>query len=104
MDWIQDVWSIILIIVLIIGGFVYLRSSLTKQSHDELADLAETRGETIDDLRTELHELQAKVALLEGQMQAIQSIKAREIAVEVARFLRSDFTDADVPRGEYPPA
>ena len=89
MDWVQDAWSIVLIIVLIVGGFVYLRSTLAQQSHDELSELAETRGNTIDDLRTELHALQRKVASLEGQMAAIQAIKAREIAIEVARILKN---------------
>lgn len=88
MELLQDAWSIILILVAIAGGFVYLRSSLAKQSHDELSELAETRGNTIDDLRDELHSLQRKVASLEGQMAAIQAIKAREIATEVARILK----------------
>lgn len=88
MDFLTNAWDVVLVLVVIVAGFVYLRSTLAKQSHDELADLAETRGNTIDDLRTELRSLQSKVATLEGQMQAIQAIKAREIAVEVARILR----------------
>lgn len=69
-------------------GFVILRSSLVKQRSSELADLAETRGETISDLEKKVDTMQLEIKVLQGQLQAYQSLKAEEIAIEVARLLK----------------
>ena len=72
----------------------YLWSSIRKVRHGEVVELMETRGQHIADLESEVSALQKKVAILEqhvAQLEqaaaAYQSIKANEIAVEVARLL-----------------
>lgn len=72
---------------MVFAGAVYIRSALVKQRHSELEQLADTRGERIKDLEAQLLRVETRLAQLEGQMHAIQAIKAEEIAMEVARLL-----------------
>lgn len=72
------------------GAVFWLRSTFQKQRHEELAQLAETRGHRIQDqddkIRRQddkIRQLQDSVAELRGQMQAMQALKASEIADEV---------------------
>lgn len=69
---------------------VWLRSALVKQRHEELENLAETRGERVTDLEARVTELQQKVAELQGQMTAMQSLKASEIADAVVEKLKQN--------------
>jgi TolA-binding protein len=83
-----EVWQVILVVAAVVGAAVYVTSTLVRQRHEELEKLAETRGNRIEDLEKKVDEQNRRIAALEGQMQAIQSIKAQEIAVEVVRLMR----------------
>lgn len=74
------VLEIIVFAVTVALAAVWLRSSIAKQRTTELASLAETRGHTIDDLRSEMHSLRAEVAELKGALQALESMKVQEMA------------------------
>lgn len=82
--------------VILLGAVsvAYLWSAVRKVKQTEVVELMETRGQHITDLESEVHSLQEKVAILEQHVRqlehaaaAYQSIKANEIAVEVARLL-----------------
>lgn len=90
MEIIGSVWAIVLIISAIIGGAAYLKSALVRQRNDELQQLAETRGETIKDLRAEVEDLRRDVAHLTGMVTALNGIKANEIADLVVAKLIND--------------
>ena len=88
--------TLLLIGFLIAGGvgWVQLRSQTTRGHTEELEDLAKTRGHRIHDLEssnkrleTQVANLASKVENLQGQMEALQRIKANEIALEVVRLL-----------------
>ena len=85
-------WQIALNVVGFIGlgliGYFWLRSSTAKQNIAETQQLAITRGERIVDLEAEVHRLAERLSRVEGQMEAIQRLKAQEIAVEVVALLR----------------
>lgn len=85
---IQFIFSSILFAGLVWAAAVYIRSALVKQRHSELEQLVDTRGERIKDLESQIVRLEHRLALIEGQMAAIQAIKAEEIATEVARLLK----------------
>lgn len=96
-------WNLIVVLGAMAAGVVYIRSALVKQRHDELEALASTRGDRIADLQqelaaikaayqTEISELKGQVRELRGQMDAVQVIKAQEIALEVARLLSQQMT------------
>jgi len=84
MNW--EVGVIDIVFILVAGGIAWLMIR-----KGELRELADTRGKRIDDLTAEVAALTAKVASIEGQMEAIQRIKAEEIAIEVARLLGDTF-------------
>lgn len=79
------------IILSIAAAAIWLRSTIVKTRHDELERLADTRKETIADLRAErkedkerhdaqISELQQKVSRLQGQMELMQRLKVEEFA------------------------
>jgi TolA-binding protein len=73
----------------VFAGVVYLRSALVKQRHEELEQLAETRGNRIEDLKEEVDKLRTEVANLSGQIQAIQGLKTTEIITGVVTGLKA---------------
>jgi hypothetical protein len=85
-------WQIALNVVGFVGlgliGYFWLRSGTVKQNVAETQQLAITRGERIVDLEAEIHRLAERLSRVEGQMEAIQRLKAQEIAVEVVALLR----------------
>lgn len=87
MDQIPAAIQITVFIILGVAGLAYLTSLVRRDSHRETRDLADTRGERITDLETQVGRLKTKVAKLEDYLAAYQSIKHEEIAVEVARLL-----------------
>jgi uncharacterized membrane protein YhiD involved in acid resistance len=87
MDQIPDALQITVFIILGVAGLAYLFSLVRRDSHRETKDLADTRGERIDDLEETVARLKMKMAKLEDYLSAYQSIKHEEIAVEVARLL-----------------
>jgi hypothetical protein len=87
MTW-QLALNIVGFVALAVGGYAYLRSHTVKLNVTETQKLATTRGERIVDLEAEVHRLSERLARVEGQMEAIQRLKAQEIAVEVVALLR----------------
>lgn len=82
-----DVIQLIGFAVAVAAAAVWLRSSLTKQRHEELENLAVTRGHRVADLELRVQELHDQVAELRGQVRAIQDLKAEEIADAVVAKL-----------------
>jgi hypothetical protein len=70
-----------------VGGYYVVRSKLIRTQHEELLELATTRGQRIEDLESELRRVTERLSRIEGQFAALQGLKAQEIAVEVARLL-----------------
>ena len=89
MDW-QLTINVVGFIALAVGAGLYVKSNTAKQNTEETHQLAETRGKRIVDLEAEIHRLSDRLSKVEGQMQALQALKAQEIASEVARLLRQD--------------
>jgi len=87
MDQIPTALQIAVFVILGVAGLAYLFSLTRRDSHRETRNLADTRGERIDDLEEVVERLKTKVAKLEDQYAAYQSIKHEEIAIEVARLL-----------------
>lgn len=84
----QLVVGLVVVVAAVAGAAVYIRSSLVQQRHRELKDLADTRADRIAELEKKVEEQGHRIHQLEGQMQAIQAIKAKEIALEVVRMLK----------------
>lgn len=74
----------------VVLSVAWLHSSLAKQRHKELEELAETRGSRIEDLEDQIGRLTTKVQQLEGRFQALQDLKAEQIATVVANKLREE--------------
>jgi len=83
----MDPLQIAVFVILGLAGVAYLVSLVRRDSHRETRDLAETRGERIDDLEDVVAALTERVTVLEAQIEAVESIKAKEIAVQVATLL-----------------
>lgn len=89
MDFISvgNILDVGLILVGIVAAAVWLKSALVKQRHEELSNLVDTRGETIQDQALRITELETRVAKLEAAYEALQGLKASEIADEVVSRL-----------------
>ena len=79
--------GLIVFVGTVAAAAVYIKSVVVKQQHEELKILADTRGDRIHDLETEVDELRREVAELRGQVAALQAFKASEIADEVVARL-----------------
>jgi TolA-binding protein len=75
--------------VAVVAAAIWLKSALVKQRHEELEQLAETRGNRIEDLKEEVDKLRTEVANLSGQIQAIQGLKTTEIITGVVTGLKA---------------
>lgn len=75
---------------LAVGGWLQLRSTVVRVRADEASGLAEIRGERIAELERQVASLRSELAQLRGQVDALQALKAKEIAVEVAMLLREE--------------
>ena len=84
-------WTVILQLlsfgVMVAAAAVWLKSALVKQRHEELQALVDTRGQRIKDQDERIQALELKVEKLAGQIEAIQRLKAIEIAEEVVARL-----------------
>jgi ribosomal protein L29 len=80
----------------VVAAAIYIKSSIQKQRHDELENLAATRGNTIQDLRSEMEDLRREVAELRGQYNALQALKVDQIANAVIAKLVGDDTLKDL--------
>lgn len=67
---------------------VYLRSQVQRQAHQEVEDLAETRGNRITDLQTEIADMQTVLARMQGQIDGLYSLKTEEIIEGVTNGIR----------------
>ena len=83
----MDPLQIAVFVIVGVAGLAYLVSLVRRDSHRETKDLANTRGERIDDLEDLVESLTGRVTVLEAQIEAVESIKAKEIAVQVATLL-----------------
>jgi phage shock protein A len=79
--------QIITFMVSVAAAAIWLRSALVKQRHEELEQLADTRGKRVEDLEDKVGELRGEMENLKGQMQALRDLKAMEIAREVVAQL-----------------
>ena len=76
--------------VLLVGfalGIAWLRSQLVRQRHEELEELADTRGQRVEDLEKRLAEQNERILHLEGQMAAMLALKTSEIVSGVTEIL-----------------
>lgn len=76
--------------VMVAGAAIWLKSTLAKQRHEELEELADTRGHRIQDLEKQVINLQEKVTHLEGRFQALQDLKVEAIANHVVEKLKAE--------------
>jgi len=72
------------LVALVVGAFFVARATLSQKRTTEAEALATTRGAKIEDLEKEVGSLRERIATMEGQMTAIMSLKAEEIAAHVA--------------------
>jgi hypothetical protein len=88
-------WALILnfsgFLFLVVAGVLYMRSQERRLYATEMANLVTTRGERIEDLQAEVTRLSERLAQVEGQIEAVQRLKAQEIALEVSRMLHQEF-------------
>lgn len=77
-----------LFVVAVVGAAVWLKSSLVKQRHEELENLAQTRGDRVADLETRVEELQREVSRLSAKYEVLEQLKAEDIAQAVVTKLR----------------
>ena len=82
--------QVIVFLVTVGGGIWWLKSALVKQNHQELENLAITRKERIEDLEAKLGRYEVRLANVEGQLEAMRALKAREIALEVTRMMQGE--------------
>lgn len=83
-------WAdIVTILVGVIVAAIWLKSALVKQRHEELEQLAETRGQRIKDQDAKIEQLSAKVDRLEGQIIQLQALKVTEIVDAVVEGLET---------------
>ena len=71
---------------------VYIRSGIRKEHHEEVEDLAETRGKVIQDLREKVDRLEELIANQQGQIDMLRAMKTQEIVDGVVKGI------ADHPR------
>lgn len=90
----MDPLQVVTLVIVGVAGSAYLVSLVRRDSHRETKDLATTRGERIDDLEDHVVALTERVSILEAQIEAVESIKAKEIAVQVATLLESRLNPA----------
>ena len=86
-EYVPLVLTIVTIVVTISGTGVVVRRSLVNARNSELEALVRTRGEQADDYRQQIDDLQQRVTHLEGLMDAMTTLKAREIAEAVVEGL-----------------
>jgi hypothetical protein len=89
-----EVFTFICVVIL---GAVWLRSQLAKQRVVELAELAETRGDRIQDLEAKVKQLTTEMHEMRGQMKLLVDLKTEEIiegvVVRLIPFLQSTHGD-----------
>lgn len=73
------VLEIIAFTVLVVGGVVWLRSDLTKERCKEAQELADTRGDRIQDLENHQKRMEIEIAELRGQVDMLRQLKTSEI-------------------------
>ena len=70
--------------VAVAAAAVWLRSALVKQRHEELEQLAETRGERIADLQAQVVRQGKEIKDLQAQVKHIQALMESNIADRIA--------------------
>lgn len=87
-EWVQSAGILVAAIVGVSLAVAYLFSRVRKQSDKERDRLLELRADRITELEAKVDGLTAEVARLSGMFEALQTLKAAEIAYEVAAMIR----------------
>jgi peptidoglycan hydrolase CwlO-like protein len=66
------------------AAVIYLTSQSRKAAHKETVELADTRGEKIDDLEARIVEMQEHIMRLDGQVELVLSKKFDELTDDIA--------------------
>ena len=82
--------TVLAVVAVVIPAAMIVRASILRASNNEWRQLAESRGQRIDDLVEEMATLQERMGRLESRMEVIQEFKAHEIAtMVVARLMEA---------------
>jgi len=87
--WIQVLFTVVGFGFVVVGAAIYLKSTIQRTNNEELMALADTRGERIDDLEKELHEMREEMSEMRGKMKLLESLKAEEIAQRVVELIKT---------------
>lgn len=71
-------------VVAVAAAAVWLKSSLVKQRHAELEELAKTRGHRIADLKAQIDRQGAQIRTLQSKVEAVEDMLTTAIAERVA--------------------
>lgn len=85
---VAHLWQLLLIIAAGAGTIFYITGHYAKARHEELEELVSTRGNRIEDLEKKVDYQGQEIHELKGMVQAIQAMKATEIADEVVARLQ----------------
>jgi phage shock protein A len=77
-------------VVAVAGAAVWLKSALVKQRHEELEQLAETRGQLVSDLKAQVVRQGREIDELRAQVRVIRELLDSNIAEEVAAKVRDE--------------
>jgi dephospho-CoA kinase len=66
------------------AAVIYMASMARKQNHNAVKDLANTRGDKIEDQEGEIAELRERIIRLEGQVELVLSRKFDDLANDIA--------------------
>ena len=76
--------NIILFSGIIAAAAIYITSQTRKENHAETKELADTRGEKIDDLQDEIDKMKQRMLKQDGKIELLLSAKFNELAVNTA--------------------
>ena len=85
-DWGQVIQGVFFLI-LVGGGFIYMRSQVSRQQNTELEKLVAIRGDRIDDLDEQVERMELKISALEGKVAAMESLQTERIIIGVIEGL-----------------
>lgn len=71
-------------VVVVALAAIWLRSELVKQRHRELEELAETRGNRIEDLKAQVDRQGGQITALKAKVDTLEELFTTDIAERVA--------------------
>jgi hypothetical protein len=72
-------FDIALVVLAVIAGAIWLRSTVVRQRSVESEGLINLRGERIHDLEVQVEELTRQIGILRGELNMLQKMKTLEI-------------------------